>query len=102
MIEHVKDLITIGGGIGALIAVWKAVKALVHFSDDINDIKRHTFENYLSSLRLTIMSNDMPLGERIIAADDYLKAGGNGEVKKYIETHLHTKELVKDYEESED
>ena len=47
---------------------------------------RHDNENYLSVLRLTIMSREMPLSERIAAGDKYIKYGGNGAVKhKYEE-----------------
>jgi hypothetical protein len=35
----------------------------------------------------------MPIAERIIAGDKYVKKGGNGDVKSYYETMLaeHTK-----------
>lgn len=94
--EILECIIKIGGAITALIVIVKAVVSLVHLADDIKDIKKHTFENYLTCLRLTVMSHDMPIGERIIAGDAYIKAGGNGEVKHYIETELHTKEVQKE------
>lgn len=90
---YMEWVIKIGGAITAVIVIWRAIVFFVHLSDDIKDMKRHTFENYLSCLRLTVMCKDMPLGERIIAGSKYLEAGGNGEVKKYIETELHTKEV---------
>ena len=89
-------IISIGGAITAIVTIWRAIVFFVHLSDDIKDMKKHTRENYLSTLRLTVMSHDMPLGERIIAGYAYLEAGGNGEVKKYIETELHTKEIQRD------
>ncbi len=47
---------------------------------------RHDQENYLNILRLVIMSEEMPLEERIAAGDKYIKLGGNGAVKhKYQE-----------------
>lgn len=47
---------------------------------------RHDRENYLNILRLVIMSEEMPLEERIAAGDKYIAAGGNGAVKhKYKE-----------------
>lgn len=42
---------------------------------------RHDRENYLNILRLVIMSEEMPLSERISAGDKYLELGGNGAVK---------------------
>ncbi len=48
--------------------------------------EEHDRENYLNILRLTIMSEEMPLEERIAAGDKYIAAGGNGAVKhKYQE-----------------
>lgn len=47
---------------------------------------RHDKENYLNILRLVIMSDEMPLEERISAGDKYIALGGNGAVKhKYQE-----------------
>lgn len=43
--------------------------------------EEHDHENYLNILRLTIMSEEMPLEERIAAGDKYIAAGGNGAVK---------------------
>ena len=90
--EYLEWIIKIGGAITAIVAIWRAVVFFVHLADDIKDLKRHTRENYLGIKRLTVMSHDMPLGERIIAADEYLKEGGNGEVKKYIVSTLHVNE----------
>ena len=42
-------------------------------------------ENYLAILRLTVMNSEMPMSERLIAGEKYIKAGGNGDVKKYYE-----------------
>lgn len=59
----------------------------------MDKLVEHDEDQYLSILRLTVMSEEMPLSERIIAGDKYVKKGGNGEVKKYYENMLkeHTK-----------
>lgn len=59
----------------------------------VDQLVEHDEDQYLSILRLTIMSEDMPVSERIIAGDKYVKKGGNGEVKKYYQKMLaeHTK-----------
>ena len=103
---HYLDLIIkIAGAITAIIVIWKAIVFFVHLADDIKEtkaivkehlpnvkeipeIKKHCYENYLSGLRLTIMSNEMPRGERILAAHRYIELGGNGEVKKFINEEL--------------
>lgn len=99
-------IIQIAGVITAIIVIWKAVVFFVHLADDIKEtktivkenlpnvkeipeIKRHCHENYLSSLRLTVMSSEMPLGERIIAGQRYIDEGGNGEVKIFINEELN-------------
>ena len=59
----------------------------------VDTLVEHDKEQYLSILRLTIMSEEMPVSERIIAGDKYIKAGGNGDVKKYYQQMIkdHTK-----------
>ncbi len=52
----------------------------------VDEQSEHSLDNYLSIKRLTIMSHEMPLSERIAAGEKYIKYGGNGEVKhKYEE-----------------
>lgn len=88
------DLIVMTGSvITACILIWRAIVFFVHLSDMIKDMHRHTFENYMSCLRLTIMCADMPHGERVVAANKYMAAGGNGEVKKFAITHLHVNDI---------
>ena len=59
----------------------------------VDKLVEHDKEQYLSLLRLTIMAEGMPISERIIAGDRYIKLGGNGDVKKYYQQMLteHTK-----------
>lgn len=61
--------------------------------ETVNTLLEHDKDQYLSILRLTIMSEEMPISERIIAGDKYVKKGGNGDVKKYYQKLLeeHTK-----------
>lgn len=98
--EWLEWIIKIGAALTAGIAIWriivKVVRYLVDFKEDIKELKEHSKENYLGIKRLTVMSHDMPIGERIIAGNDYIKAGGNGEVKHYIEEELHINDVQKD------
>ena len=61
--------------------------------EKVDKLVEHDEEQYLSILRLTIMSEEMPISERIIAGDKYVRRGGNGDVKKYFQKMLeeHTK-----------
>lgn len=68
-------------------------KANANLEKKVDQLVEHDEDQYLSILRLTIMSEDMPISERIIAGDKYVKKGGNGDVKKYYQRMLeeHTK-----------
>lgn len=68
-------------------------KANAKLEKKVDQLVEHDEDQYLSILRLTIMSEDMPISERIIAGDKYVKKGGNGDVKKYYQKMLaeHTK-----------
>ena len=104
--QYLDLIIKIAGAITAIIVIWKTIVFFVHLADDIRetkaivkehlpnvkeipDIKQHCEENYMSGLRLTIMSNEMPLGERIVAGEKYIKAGGNGDIKKFVNEELN-------------
>lgn len=106
---YLEWIIKIGGAITAIIGIWRIVVFFVHLSDDMKEIKQyvlqnienvkdipsikeHCYENYLTGLRLTVMNNEMPLGERIVAGQKYIDAGANGEVKKYLIEELHINE----------
>lgn len=100
MVEIAVALITLAGVI-ITVAVGnkktnKSIKENSSFDEikeDIQELKRHSKENYLGIKRLTVMSHDMPIGERIVAGHDYIKAGGNGDVKHYIEDELHINDI---------
>lgn len=90
----------IGAVSAIVVAVRKAIKPFTSAKDDIKAISNkvdklieHDHEQYLSILRLTLMSPEIPISERIIAGDKYIKAGGNGDCKHYYFELLkeHTK-----------
>ena len=90
------------GALGAIIAVVVKIfvvantmkKSIDNFNTTVSDLKDHSKENYMSLLRLTIMSSEMPIGERIVAGYKYLGEGGNGEVKKYLKEHFNIDDTV--------
>ena len=71
----------------------KQMEKVDEVAKKVDTLVQHDKDQYLSILRLTIMSEEMPVSERIIAGDTYIKAGGNGDVKKYYQQMLieHTK-----------
>ena len=50
----------------------------------LDKMQTHQNEQYLAILRLTIMSEEMPMAERLIAGEKYKKMGGNGDVKEFL------------------
>ena len=87
MVETILLVASVLTALGVIIAsavkVYKFIRKCEKWIDETNE---HSLDNYLSIKRLTIMSHEMPLSERIDAGEKYIKYGGNGEVKhKYEE-----------------
>ncbi len=86
-------IIVVGGVVSALTIITatsiKIYKFIRKWEKWVEEMSEHSLDNYLSVKRLTIMSHEMPISERIAAGEKYIKAGGNGEVKhKYEELLL--------------
>ena len=84
--------------LGMVLATWITVhysnkKSFKGLESKVDKLVENDKDQYLSILRLTIFEENLPLSERIIAGDKYLKKGGNGDTKKYYENMLkeHTK-----------
>lgn len=73
--------------LGVIIATaMRVYKFIRKWEKWVEEQSEHNLDNYLSIKRLTIMSHEMPLSERIAAGEKYIKYGGNGEVRhKYEE-----------------
>ena len=67
----------------------KVYKFIRKWEKWVEEQSEHNLDNYLSIKRLTIMSHEMPLSERIAAGEKYIKYGGNGEVKHKYEELLN-------------
>ena len=85
-IELAKGLLTLAGVCVTVFATNK--KSSKKLEEKVDTLVEHDKDQYLSILRLTIMSEGMPISERIIAGDKYVKRGGNGEVKQYYQNML--------------
>ena len=90
-IALIEGVLTLAGVCITVIATNR--KANKKLEEKVDKLVEHDQDQYLSILRLTIMSPEMPVSERIIAGDKYVKKGGNGDVKKYYQKMLneHTK-----------
>ena len=87
-------LTALGVIVAAVVKVYKFIRKCEKWIEETNE---HALDNYLSIKRLTIMSHEMPLSERIAAGERYIKYGGNGEVKhKYDElvSHLPKEKII--------
>lgn len=89
-------LTVIIGGIVAVVNFYRKMKkkldalldAITSQSEKIDKLTESDKLQHLSILRLTVMTDSIPLSERIAAGREYISKGGNGDVKEYIETHL--------------
>lgn len=83
----------ITGGLTLIGVIITAISGNRSIVKDLKEIKEDNKEQSLAILRLTVMSNDMPISERLVAGDKYIKKGGNGDVKRYYEQLVkeHTK-----------
>lgn len=68
--------------ITAIVSIYKLVR---NVEIKINNIDENLKENTLSTLRLVIINEDMPLSERLKAGEKYTSIGGNGEIHALYE-----------------
>ena len=87
MVEKIVLMGSLLTALGIIVATTvKLYKFIRKWEKWVEEQSEHSLDNYLSIKRLTIMSHEMPLTERIAAGEKYIKYGGNGEVKhKYEE-----------------
>ena len=87
MVEKILLIASVLTALGVIITTAvKVYKFIRKWEKWVDEQTEHSLDNYLSIKRLTIMSHEMPLSERIAAGDKYINYGGNGEVKhKYEE-----------------
>ena len=87
MLDKILIIASVFTALGIIIATAVKVDRFIrNWEIWVDEQSEHSLDNYLSIKRLTIMSHEMPLSERIAAGEKYIKFGGNGEVKhKYEE-----------------
>lgn len=71
----------------------KSIEEFKTYGDAIKKLQEHSLENYRQILRLVIVSPEMPLSERVAAAETYCsdEIGGNGGVKTFYKNKLAPK-----------
>lgn len=79
--------------IGFVVAIRKVVRPLNSIEKRIRRLEHNTHNDYMNTLRLTVMSEEMPMEERLAAGEKYVQEGGNGAIKaKYqmlVEEYRH-------------
>lgn len=59
-------------------------------------VKSATHDQYMMTLRASIVNESLPRSVRLEIYDEYKKEGGNSWVSQYVDEHLLTDELVTD------
>ena len=79
--------------IGFVVAIRKVVRPLNSIEKRIRRLEHNRHNSYMNTLRLTVMSEEMPMEERLAAGEKYVQEGGNGAIKaKYqmlVEEYRH-------------
>jgi hypothetical protein len=105
MSELAQSIILWGGIAGAATAIIalivKVVNAvrngITYFTDlkkSVDELIKHDHTQYMAILRLTVMSDNIPLSERINAGKEYLREHGNGDVEQYYNEVLKPHDTI--------
>lgn len=105
--ELVKTILLFGSIAGAIATIIALVVKIIgvikkvqkYFKDlreSVDELLAHDKDQYKQILKLTVMTENMPLSERISAAKKYLELGGNGDVKAYYEAHLKPYDTIRE------
>ena len=81
---------------GFAVAVLKIARPLREIEQRIKRLESYTHNDYMSALRLTVMSEEMPIEERLAAGEKYVQDGGNGAIKAKYQL------LIREYQNRED
>lgn len=79
-------IITVCGSLS--VAIFTARSQNKQLLEKMADIKKDQDQMHLGILRLTVMSEEMPISERIAAGEEYIHKGGNGDVKRFYQDFL--------------
>lgn len=96
MIDHILLIASLVGAITAIGAfLFKLYKFIKKLDDRYEEVDATIKQNTIYILKLAIMSEEMPLIDRIHAGEQYIAMGGNGMVKKKLN------QLMEEYENRE-
>lgn len=96
MIEMIAIIAGVISGLGVIGgALWKIHKFLDRLEDKYDDMNDTLKQNTLYILKMSVLSEEMPLVDRIHAGELYVSMGGNGTIRKKYE------HLLEEYEKRE-
>ena len=94
--EHILLISSLIGAITAISAFMYKVYGFFRKIEENYEQMNHTIkQNTIYILKIAIMSDEMPLVDRIHAGESYLAMGGNGMVKKKLN------QLMEEYDKRE-
>lgn len=75
--------------------VWRMTNPIRQIGDRVEKLEQYSHNDYMRTLKLTIMNEDLPIEDRMEAGEAYTKEGGNGVaaatykllIERYMEDH---------------
>lgn len=96
MIETIAVIAGVISGLGIIGGtLWKVHKFLDSLENKYDEINDTLKQNTLYTLKMAVLSEEMPLLDRVKAGEAYIKMGGNGTIK------LKYQHLLEEYERRE-
>ena len=98
MSDVINLIIKIGALLGAISTIISVFVVCHKVLKKMENIDTSLKDNKMDILRLTIVSKDMPLDERVSAGEKYVESGGNGSVHALVDVLIeqYKKQLEKE------
>ena len=97
MVEMIALIAGVISGISVILgALWKVHRLLTKLEKKYEEMNSTLKDNTMYILRMSVLSEEMPLVDRIHAGEKYIALGGNGAVKKKVG------HLIEEYESREE
>lgn len=96
MVDTIAIIAGVISGLGIILGtLWKIHNFLDKLENKYDEINNTLKENTMYILKMAVLSEEMPLLDRIHAGELYVNMGGNGTIKKKYE------HLLEEYEKRE-
>ena len=82
LIGNITRICTALAAVGSVLTILlKVLSPLKSIEARIEKLESYSQSDYMNTLKLTIMSEEFPLEERLVAGEKYVQEGGNGAIK---------------------